>query len=312
MNPLEQVNSYLRSLEHTLRLRSLARGAAIVALGALGATLALVVYANSRAFAPATVKLSQVILFLCVAAMLGFGLLIPLLRLNRKRAAGRAEQRFPEFNQRLVTFIDKPDAGDPFLELLASDTLEVASQAPPSRFVSRSGIAAAAATFLAAAAGLVWLIVAGPGYLGYGASLLWAGKPTTGAVDFYRIEVKPGDRNVRRASDQLVTAQLFGFQAGRANLYARYRGTAKWEQTAMLPQPGGTAHEFLFAGLPETVDYYVEANGVRSSTHTLSVIDMPSVRSVRVTYTYPKWSGLPVRTEEPGGTCALSKERKSG
>ena len=49
-----------------------------------------------------------------------------------------------------------------------------------------------------AVAVLIWLINAGPGYLGYGTSLLWAGAPKSGEHAFYDIAVTPGNRTVRR------------------------------------------------------------------------------------------------------------------
>ncbi len=33
----------------------------------------------------------------------------------------------------------------------------------------------------------------------------------------------------------------------------------------MQPEPGGMGFEFLFAGVPEAVDYYVEAGAVRTA-----------------------------------------------
>ena len=97
---------------------------------------------------------------------------------------------------------------------------------------------------------LIWMIVAGPGYLGYGASLLWTGARAN-AAPFYDIRVSPGDASVRRNADQLVTAQLIGLQTDNMRLYARYQSASKWEQVAMQPQPGGSGFQFLFAGLPE-------------------------------------------------------------
>ena len=40
---------------------------------------------------------------------------------------------------------------------------------------------------------------------------------------FYDIAVTPGDRTVRRKADQLVTAQLLGFDAPKVRLFAQYR-----------------------------------------------------------------------------------------
>ena len=69
----------------------------------------------------------------------------------------------------------------------------------------------------------------------------------------------------------------------------------------MVPQQGGAAYEFLFAGLPETVDYYAVAGKLRSKTYTLTVVDVPAVKRLRVTYRYPAWTGMGAEVEDPGG-----------
>ena len=69
----------------------------------------------------------------------------------------------------------------------------------------------------------------------------------------------------------------------------------------MLPRASGSAYEFLFAALPEPVEYYVEAAGVRSKTYKLDVVDLPAIKKIKVTYHYPSWLELPDATEDPGG-----------
>ena len=99
----------------------------------------------------------------------------------------------------------------------------------------------------------------------------------------------------------MITATLTGFQAPQVRLYARYRSASKWEEAAMLPRSSGTAYEFLFAALPEPVEYYVEAAGVKSKTFKLDVADLPGITKIKVTYHYPSWLGLKDEVEDPGG-----------
>src|ERR1035437_956508 len=61
------------------------------------------------------------------------------------------------------------------------------------------------------------------------------------------------------------------------------------------------AYQFLIAGVPENLEYYVEAGGVKSSTYKLSVVDLPGVKKIRVTYHSPSWLGLKDEVEDPGG-----------
>ena len=226
---------------------------------------------------------------------------LPWRALNDRRAARKAEAAFPHFDQRLVTFAERDRGGrDPFLELLAADTLEVANSAQPAHLVPNRKLLAWIACGGASLGILVWMIVAGPGFLGYGAARLWAGS-LQHTAPFYDIQVSPGDAAVRRSANQLVTAQVIGRQVDSARLYARYQSASKWEQVTMQRQPAAYGFEFLFAGLPESVEYYIEAGPLRSRNFKLRVVDLPSVKQIRVTYHFPAWTGMKDAVEEHGG-----------
>ncbi|MEB2362903.1 MAG: hypothetical protein HUU41_14480 [Bryobacteraceae bacterium] len=302
MNALDQLNQYLRRLESRLKFAAVSRGAAVAALAALAATVLLVLLANRFAFSEISVTGARVLLFLALAFAIAFGTVLPLLKLNRRTAARRAEQQFPEFEQRLLTLAEKNrEESGPFLELLAANTVEVARTAEPERVAPRSLLIG----FLSAAAGsvitLFWLAVSGPGFIGHGAALLWAGTPKAGSQPFYEIRVSPGDAKVRRGSDQLVSAHLMGFQSPRVRLFARFRSSTKWEETPMQAEAGGSGHEFLLAGISENIEYYVEAGGIRSKHFTLGVVDLPAIRHIRITYNYPAWLNLASVVDESTG-----------
>jgi hypothetical protein len=303
MSPLELLNAYLRRLEWRFRLAALARGAAVAAVAALVATVVLALAANSFAFSERSLTAGRIALFLSVAFAIGFGLALPLVTLDRRKTARAAEQKVPDFNQRLLTLAesDTERGREPMLELLAADTLELAWRVEPSRVVGKSllfGFFSAAAAALGV---LLWLILGASGFLGYGARLLWAGPPRGESQPFYDIVINPGNKIVRRGANLPVTARLVGFEAPMVRLFARYRDSSKWEDAPMAPQEGGAAYEFLFAGIPQTVDYYAAAGKLRSKTYTLSVVDVPAVKRLRVTYRYPSWTGLGEAVEDPGG-----------
>ncbi len=301
MSPLDQLNQYLQRLESRLRLSALSKGTSLVTVSALAVTVVLVWIINRYAFASASLLIARILLFISVATAIAFGLVIPLLRLNRRNAARRAEREFPDFQERLLTLAEKPNASDPFVELLAGDAMKVAQASQPERLAPTGPILGFLTSAGLALAVLLWLILAGPGYLGYGTSLLWAGAPRTGNHAFYDIAVTPGDRTVRRKSDQLVTAQLVGFEAPKVRLFAQYKSASKWEPVEMRSSPGASTYEFLFSALAENVEYYVEAGAVRSKHYNLRVIDLPSIKKIRVTYHYPAWSGMKEVVEDPGG-----------
>jgi len=304
MNPLELLDRYLGKLESRFRLAVLARGAAVAAAAALTSTLIVVLITNRLAFSEGSLTAGRVALFLCLALAIGLGIVTPLLKLNRCFAARETERRAPLFDQRLLTIAERER--DPsqrlFLELLAADTLKLTEQVAPERVVSGRALAAFLSSTVVATGVLLWLILGGPGFWGYGARMLWAGPPRDSSVTpFYDIIISPGDKTVRRGAPQQVTAQLVGFTADSVRLMARYKDSAKWEEAPMAPMPGGSSYEFLFAAVPETVEYYALAGRMRSKTYTLRVADLPSVKRIRVTYNYPAWTGLKPEIEDPGG-----------
>src|SRR6204780_2046804 len=302
MNAIDQLNGYLQRLEKRLRFLAVSKGTSLVTVSALVITVLLVWIINRYAFSPASLLWARILLFLSVATAIAFGLVIPLLNLNRRNAARKAEQTSPEFQERLLTLAEKPNAAsDPFLQLLAADTMRVAETSEPERMAASGPIFGFLASAAIAVAVLLWLINAGPGYLGYGTSLLWAGAPKSGNHAFYDIAVTPGDRAVRRKADQLVTAQLLGFDSPKVRLFAQYRGASKWEQVDMQPSPGASTYEFLFSSLADNVEYYVEAGAVDSKHYNLRVVDLPAVKKIRVTYHYPSWTGMKDSVEDPGG-----------
>ena len=103
----------------------------------------------------------------------------------------------------------------------------------------------------------------------------------------YDLRVAPGDAVVRRHADQLVSAIPVGMQSPGVRLYARYQSSPKWEAIAMQPTAAGSfagGYQFLFAGLPENVEYYVTAGAMTSKHFNIRVTDLPSVKQIRVTY----------------------------
>jgi hypothetical protein len=302
MKSLDRLSDYLGAVQRRLRLLALTRGAAVIGLAALALTVLAVLIANNFAFSDRSVLGARLFLFLGLALAIAAALIIPVIRLNRRHAARKAEVRYPQFEERLLTFTEKMEANprDPFLPLLADDALAVAQQAQPSNVARSSWIFSFTSAAILAVVALLWLGNT-PGFLGYGTSLLWAGLPKGDLKPFYAIKVDPGNRTIRKRADQVISAQLTGFTAPRVRFFAKYASASQWEQAEMRPEAGSSSYQFLIAGVPETLEYYVEAGGVRSGTYKLTVVDLPGVKKIRVTYHYPSWLGMKDVVEDPGG-----------
>ena len=111
MNTREQLNQYLRGLESRLRMQVVSKGIAVALGVALGATVALVLITNAFAFSTTSLVVARITLFLSLAFALGLALVMPLIKLNQRRAAGRAESVNPGFQERLVTYVERRDDG---------------------------------------------------------------------------------------------------------------------------------------------------------------------------------------------------------
>lgn len=298
MSARAELRSYVDQLRSRLRTSALVRGAAVFTASALLATVVLVALANVFGFSSASVWSARGALWIVLAASAAFGIVLPLWRLTTRRSVRRAEQAFPQFGERLLTFTERDRDAEPFLELLAADTLRIARAADPRHMVPDGALAALAGAALASLAVLIWLVRAGPGYWGYGAAALWTGTPSAPP---YTIRVMPGDAAVRRNGDQLVVAEPLGLQVSQMRLHARFGRASRWQSVAMEPRPRGPGFEFLLAGIPEDVEYYVDAGSVASRHFRLRVADVPAVERIRVRLHYPTWTRLADSAADQGG-----------
>lgn len=302
MNNRSELNLYVAKLQQRLRLGVWLRGAAIFAASALTITLALVLVLNRFAFPMLGVSAARLAIFAVLAVAAVFGIAMPVIGVTREWAVRKAEAANPGLEQRLTTFQERAGkSDDPFLELLARDTLMRTRETEPHSLVPDNRLFALGGAGVGCLVVLVWLIAAGPGYLGYGAAMLWTNRR---AAPLYTVVVTPGDVTVRRNSDQLITAHVSGMHPDKVRLFAHYESASGWEPVAMHDERdtgGGATYQFVFAGLPENVEYYVSAGPLVSSHYKLHVMDLPSVKEIRVTYHYPLWTGMKPAIEEHSG-----------
>ena len=87
MNPLESLSQYLDRLEKRLRWATWSRGAAAVAGAALLLTLAVVGILLWANFTPNTLLVGRFALFVGIGAAVAVALVVPLMKMNRRRAA---------------------------------------------------------------------------------------------------------------------------------------------------------------------------------------------------------------------------------
>jgi hypothetical protein len=303
MSKQRELHDYIARVRRALQLRVGLLGGLILFAAALVYTVIAVLVLNHYAFPHGGVIQARSYLIAVLVAAIGLAFALPLVRLTSDRAVREAEALHPQLEERLTTFQERESSGDPFIELLAADTLTKTADAPPSTLAPAPILAAFAGAGVLCLGLLLWMIFAGPGYMGYGASLLWTGEKKSEAP-LYALTVAPGNVAVRRKSDQLITASLTNLHPDKVQIFAQFAHTGGWEPVAMQPirsATGNAAYQFMFTGLPEDVEYYVTAGPLTSPHYKVRVVDLPFVKSVKVTYHYPKWTGLKAQADEHGG-----------
>src|SRR5262249_29463658 len=112
------------------------------------------------------------------------------------------------------------------------------------------------------------------------------------AASLFSISVEPGNATVAKGGDQMVSANLRGFQSDRVELLVRPADSTSWTRVPMIADSTGT-YAFRLFDIASKTQYSVEANGVRSNTYTLEVSNLPFVRQIDLQYRYPAYTQLP-------------------
>ncbi len=288
---------YLNLFRLRLKQRIMARGFAVFFVAALVITLAAVALANRLGFPDGLVIASRLVLFGTLAGIAWWLVVRPGKEVDGD-GAREIETATPEFSGRVETWIETRDDGNPFRDLLAEDTLKIAESHPPERQVAQRDISLPSAIAATAAIALLAVGIAGPGNYAYGVRHLWFGWMFTNLLPPQSIEVLPGDEGLRKGGTLNVRATMQGFEPGEAYVHARFGG-GDWQQVEMLPADDG--FEFTFFSVREPLEYYVSAANVRSPSYDVSVVDLPVVENLVLTYRFPDWTGRDEENHDPGG-----------
>jgi hypothetical protein len=305
MSARERLESYLHSLRVRLRTHIYARAAAVAIGGVLAVTAVTVWTLQRREFAPAITIAGRVAIGVLIVGVVVALLWRPLRRLGRDQGAHIFEERLPDENGRIQTYLDskrRESQGNApaLLSLLAADAVTIAERTPPHEIVSSRRIAAGVLLAGAALVVLGALLVAGPTYWGFGSRHLLLGMELPrNAVPLRRVTVTPGNATVRRNSDLAIQATVEGFHPRDVQVFVRFADRQDWERAPMQPAEGQEARfEFRLYAVRAPLQYYVDAEGTRSGEHNVTVVDLPRIERVQLTYEYPQWTGLDPKVDD--------------
>ena len=84
-------------------------------------------------------------------------------------------------------------------------------------------------------------------------------------------------------------------------------GTDKFERIPLVPAGDTSAFQGILFDLKQHIEYYIEADGVKSPSYRMTVVELPAVAKLELQYVFPAYTGLPPQTFEDGGDVAALK-----
>ena len=143
-----------------------------------------------------------------------------------------------------------------------------------------------------------------PGFLRSGAPALLQPWTSASEVSPYRIELAPGDIEIARGDDQLISARIDGFDGAGVLLFTSRDAGETWQQTVLATTNEPGRYESFLFDLRQDTDYYVTGAGRQSPTHRITVADIPAIESIGLRYNFPAYTMLPPATSQGSGDIA--------
>jgi hypothetical protein len=308
----------IHQIRRRWRYKLMLRGAVgVLGLGALA--LALSAWGlESWRFSPGSIITFRVLILAAFAALVGWFIVRPLLwRVTDEQVAMYLEEHEPSLQAEIISAIEasRLAASDnsPHSKLLVDRLVQSAIAKCQAidwgRNVERSPLRQYGMTVGVIAVAAIALFSLGPRFLRHGLSALLVISRSVEAAAPYRIDVQPGNATVPRGVDQTVTATLSGFDASEASLMVRKNADAPFERLPLVRSESGGEHKYegMLFDLPGNVDYFVEAEGVKSPLYKLKVVDLPYVQKLELEFHFPAYTGMSPKKIEDGGDIAVLK-----
>ena len=290
----------------------LLRGLAVVLLAAILASILFSYVLAQHNFSEPALFWTRLLGGSLLLLLLAGGLLVPFLRrrYSQGRLARFLEERNPQLEQGLSTVVEIREGqapADPELRrLLERDVRRKLFRVSQPRFYDPRGSLLSLLTGAVSVLLFAYLFFGGPEAYRYSLDRLFLGWATDGTLPLYSIQVTPGSTTVAKHADVQIQAVLAGFESQRVSLLVRYGEDPSWEEVRMRPDPESGGFVFLFFDVRDPMNYYVEADGIRSETYSLEVSEIPRVSSLQVRLVYPNYTHLePAMQKDDGDIEAL-------
>ncbi len=309
----QELIAVIREVRNRWRLKLLLRGGLIVIVGALLAIVLASIGLQSYKFSPSSVTTLRVAVFGAFALLLGLWLVLPMRRrVNDMQVALYVEEHEPSLQAAILSAVDVSGPVGPdqtpvppaIVEKMVAQAIEKARTIEGGKAIGRQTLRRLAVAVTSAAAIVALLLSIGPEFLRQGASALLVLSTSASAASPYAITVEPGDVNVPKGSDQTIKARLAGFRTNEVMLMVKEAGSDKIDRRPLVVTGDAAIFEGMLFDLKGSIEYYVEADGVKSPSYKMSVVELPAVSNLEIEYIYPAYTGLAPQKLAVGGDVA--------
>lgn len=126
----------------------------------------------------------------------------------------------------------------------------------------------------------------------------------------FTLSIRPGDIEVVRGDDVTIYIDVTGDRQPDVSLYTRQEGQIDFEKF-VIDEKSDVTFIHRLEGIRRSTEYYAVRNDQKTTQHTITVLDRPSVQSLQVTLDYPTYTGLTTRLldENAGNITAIRGTR---
>ncbi len=246
-------------------------------------------------------------------ALLACGLLVwlilrPLFRLlkilpneSNQLTAAKVGAKFPRVKDHLVNilqlFHERENAQLYSVELIDASFEDVRKEIEPVDFTmiadhSRSR-RMGKALLITAAAGVLLFVIFPAGFMGSAYRLFNFSRSFAEPLPF-RFIVEPGDKEVVKGVNVPVRVTVEGQPQQQITIASKPAGQIAYEEQQVNVAPDGS-FKYEFPGVKLTTTYVVRSGKVQSNEFTLTVVDRPVVKMLRLQLVFPSYANLAPR-----------------
>jgi hypothetical protein len=309
--PPTSLHQIINEVRARWRMKLALRGVAW-ASGVSVALFLIAAYAMEWArFTPVSIIGARVVLAAAILAAIYYFLVRPLRRqVTDEQVALYLEEHEPTLQATLVSAVEASREGASpesavLIRRLVEQALEACATTNAARRVEEEPLRRWGVTLAGLALAAVLIVLLGPAFVRNALSAILLVQRSVEAAAPYRIEVQPGNANVPKGADQTVTVTLAGFDAEDASLMVKRTPTGTFEALSLVRGEDGKYEGILF-DVGAALEYFVEADNVRSAVYKLTVVDVPYVE--RLELEYPKLCGV----QQCGATVGRASGARPG